>query len=56
MSDLREYFGFVYREFDTLQVEWRLYVSLFGKNKETVDLLNEVSGPTTLGSGLIANK
>lgn len=42
----KEYMELLKLDFFTTRIEWRLYRSLFGTNKETVDLLNEISGPT----------
>src|SRR6056297_3400527 len=45
-DQLLHYLELVKHEFFTLRIEWRLYRSLFGTNKETVELLNKASGST----------
>ena len=45
-NDWEEYFEHLNNDFFDLRVDWRFYRSLFGTNKETVDMLNEISGPT----------
>ncbi|MCR9147402.1 MAG: hypothetical protein NXH74_09400 [Rhodobacteraceae bacterium] len=42
-EELDDYLELVKHEFFTLRIEWRLYRSLFGTNKETVELLNKAS-------------
>ncbi|GGO56294.1 hypothetical protein SAMN05444398_10549 [Roseovarius pacificus] len=46
MGGAKEYYDLLLHELYTARIEWRLYRSLFGTNKETVDLLNEISGLT----------
>ncbi|WP_039682586.1 hypothetical protein [Tateyamaria sp. ANG-S1] len=46
MMNPEKYLELVKQDLFSARVEWRLYRSLFGTNEETVDLLNEVSGPT----------
>ena len=46
MQDAKEYYELLLHELRTARLEWRLYRSLFGSNKETVDLLNDISGLT----------
>ncbi len=42
----KDYFEHIKNEYFMLKVEWRLYRSFFGTNRETVDMLNSISGPT----------
>ena len=47
MNDSAErYLELVKHDLFSARVEWRLYRSLFGTNEQTVDLLNQISGPT----------
>lgn len=46
MQNAKEYYDLLLHELYTARLEWRLYRSLFGSNKETVDLLNDISGLT----------
>lgn len=46
-DEAEHYFNLIKHEVFTLRVEWRLYRSLFGTNRETMELLNQVSGPTS---------
>jgi len=45
-DELGNYLELVKHEFFTLRIEWRVYRSFFGTNKETVELLNKASGIT----------
>lgn len=42
----RDHFDAISNQFYNLRILWAVYTSLFGTNKERVDLLNDVSGST----------